>query len=390
MKIIDRYIAWELFTSMAVGLGLFTFVLLTDKILELMDLIITKKVPVGIVFRLFVYTLPKLFVLTAPMALLLAVTATYGRLAADQEFTALKTAGCSFYRLTRPAFIIGTLTLLFTAFNTFYALPYGGQAFRDLLFVLARTRATVGIKERVFNDDFHGLILYANHIDATQGFMKGVFVVDTQDEENPRIIMAHRGRVVPDQRKNVVLLKLEDGSTHITPRDAPEHYQILNFRSLNLALSLRDPATAGKKAKDPEEMMLPELLTAVRERSASGIPTADLRVNFHHRFAAPAACLVFVLLGTPLAIRVRRSGRGISLGLTIILGMIYYILMISGRGMGNQEIIPPFVASWLPNLVFSGVGLLLFMGANTDSWMPPFLQIASRRGRSMPETPRTS
>ncbi len=380
MKIIDRYIAREMLLTMSLGLGLFTFALLTEKILDLMDLIISKRVPVGIVSRLFLYNLPRLFVTTTPLALLLGVVATYGRLAADHELTALKAAGCSFYRLALPAFGVGIAALLFTGFHTLYAVPRGSHAFRDLLFSLTRTRATVGMKQGVFNDDFQGLILYANHLEEAKGWMEGVFVVDTRDEESPRIITARRGHVAADERQNVVLLELQEGSTHVTPKDKPGHYQVLAFQTLKLALSMGDPTAIGMRAQRPRELTVPELLAAIREHTEKGNPVSDLRVSLHQRFAAPAACLVFILLGTPVAIRVRRSGRGISLGLTLSLAMIYYVLQISGEGMGEKGVIPPFWASWLPNLILGSLGLLLFIGANRESWFPPSLLTAWKRG----------
>ncbi|MFQ5881327.1 MAG: LPS export ABC transporter permease LptF [Candidatus Methylomirabilales bacterium] len=384
VKIIDRYIGRELFISMGLGLGLFTFVLLMEKILDLMDLIITKRVPVGIVVRLFMYILPALFVTTIPIAFLLAVIATYSRLAADHEVTALKAAGWSLYRLTLPAFGIGILAMSFTAFNTLYAVPWGAEAFRNLLFFLTRTRATIGIKERVFNDDFHGLVFYVNHLEEASGVMEGVFLVDTQDQENPRIITARRGTISPDERQNLVLLQLRQGSTHVTPEERPGHYQILEFQSLNLALSVGDPVAATQD-KDANEMTVPQLLASIRERTPKGERTADLWVSLHQRFATPAACLVFILLGTPLAVRVRRSGRGISLGLTLLLALIYYVLMIAGQGMGNKGIIPPFWASWVPNLLLGSLGLLLFIGGNSESWLPRSLLIRPRRGRWLPK-----
>ena len=379
MKIIDRYIGRELFITLSLGLAVFTFALLTQKILELMDLIITKRVPVEVVVLLFLYTLPALFVTTTPLSLLLAVIATYGRLAADHELTALKTAGCSLYRLARPAFGVGIAAMIFTAFNTLYAVPYGSQAFRDLLFFLARTRATIGIQERTFNDDFHGLVLYANNLDEGSGLMEGVFVVDTHNEESPRIITARRGYVGSDERENAVLLELQEGSTHVTPKDKSGHYQVLGYRTLQLALSVGNPQTVLKQMT-PDEMTISQLLATVRERRVSGGWTADLMVSFHQRFAAPAACLVFILLGTPLAIRVRRSGRGISLGLTVLLAMIYYVLMISGEGLGNKDVIPAVWASWLPNLVLGMIGLLFFIGGDHESWLPWSLFVGWKRG----------
>ncbi|MFQ5802879.1 MAG: LPS export ABC transporter permease LptF [Candidatus Methylomirabilales bacterium] len=385
MKIIDRYIARELFISIILGLAIATFVLLTKPMLKLVDLFITKLVPLGIIARLFLYTLPPLLVLTTPIALLLAVIATYSRLAADQELTALKAAGFSFYRLALPAFGIGIVALCFTAFNSIYGIPWAGQAFRDLLFNLARTRATIGIREKVFNDDFHGLILYTDHIEEASGVMEGIFLVDTQKEESPRIIIARRGRIAPDERSNVVTLKLQEGSTHVRPKDTSGRYQVLTFQNVDLALSISDPTTFGMTARDPREMRIPDLLTAIRQRTARGERTADLLVSFHQRFAAPAASLVFILLGTPLAIRVRRSGKAISVGLTTVLVCTYYLLMIFGQGMGNNGSIPPLLASWLPNLVLGGLGLVLFIGGNYESSLPPWLLAGRKRAAATAE-----
>ncbi len=379
MKIIDRHIGRELFISMILGLGIATFVLLTRPMQLLVDLFITKLVPFGMIARLFLFTLPPLLVLTTPIALLLAVTATYSRLAADQELTALKAAGCSLYRLAVPAFGIGVVALCFTAFNSIYGVPWAGQAFRDLLFVLARTRATIGIQERVFNSDFHGLILYTNRIDEASGIMQGVFIVDTQHEETPRIIISRRGRIAPDERKNVVLLHLQDGSTHVVPKDKPGSYQMLNFQNVDLALSVSDPAILSMTERDPREMTIGEVRATIQQRAARGEPTADLLVSFHQRFAAPVACMVFVLLGTPLAIRVRRSGKAISVGLTIVLACAYYLLMIFGQGMGKNGILPPFWASWLPNLVLGSLGVFLFTSGNQESWLPVLLARRKRR-----------
>ena len=373
VKIIDRYIGRELFTSMSLGLGFFTFVLLTKSIPKLIELVLSKGVPLGSAARLLLYMLPPLLVLTTPMALLLAVIATYGRLAADQELTALKAAGCTLYRLALPALAIGIVAMSITAVSSIYGVPWAAQGFRELLFLLTRTRATIGIQEQVFNDDFHGLILYTHRLNDANGVMEGVFVVDTRDEQNPRTITARRGRVAPDDRQNTVVLELQEGSTHVIPEGKLGHYQLSGFQTLRLALSVTDPRSEVTERR-PEEMTISDLLATVQERAATGGKTADLLVSFHQRFAAPAACLVFILLGTPLAIRIRRSGRGVSLGLTFGLALVYYILMVFGQGMGKNGIIPPFWGVWLPNFLLGGIGLLFFIGGNSESWIPVSLR----------------
>ncbi len=383
LKVIDRYIGRELCTSMALGLGFFTFVLLTKKLLKLIELVLTKHVSLGSVGWLFLYIFPPLLVWTTPMALLLAIIATYGRLASDQELTALKAAGCRLYRLSLPAFGVGIVAMAITAASSIYGVPWAAQAFRDLVFVLTRTQATIGIQERVFNDDFHGLILYANRLDDSNGIMEGVFVIDTRDEQNPRTITARRGRVALDDRQTTVVLELQEGSAHVIPERKAGHYQVSGFRALKLPLSVNDPRSAGLKDRIPDELTIAELLAAIQDPGASGRKTTDLLVSLHHRFAAPTACLVFIILGTPLAIRIRRSGRGISLGVTIALAFIYYALMVFGHGMGKNGIIPPFWGVWLPNLLLGGIGLLLFIGGDSEAWIPTSLRGAWATARGL-------
>jgi lipopolysaccharide export LptBFGC system permease protein LptF len=156
----------------------------------------------------------------------------------------------------------------------------------------------------------------------------------------------------------------------VIPEADPRNYQVSRFQSLKLPLSVSDSQGAGLKEKNPDELTIAELRAAIRDRGASGGKTADLVVSLHHRFATPAACLVFITLGVPLAIRIRRSGRGISLGLTTALAFIYYSVMVFGHGMGKTGIIPPFWGAWLPNLLLGSVGLLLFISGDRESWIP--------------------
>ncbi|MBI3081086.1 MAG: LptF/LptG family permease, partial [candidate division NC10 bacterium] len=82
MRIVDRYILREMLSSLALGLFLFTLVLFAGRLLKLMELIVTRGVPAGMVLTLFLYLLPSFLVITVPMAVLLSTLSAYGRLAA--------------------------------------------------------------------------------------------------------------------------------------------------------------------------------------------------------------------------------------------------------------------------------------------------------------------
>src|SRR5574337_2029841 len=83
--LIDRHLLREMVASFILGLVTFTFVLLMDQMMRLMDLMINKGAPVGVVVRLIAYVLPFSLTVTIPMSVLLAVLATYGRVSSEGE-----------------------------------------------------------------------------------------------------------------------------------------------------------------------------------------------------------------------------------------------------------------------------------------------------------------
>ena len=105
MKIIDRYVWKELLVPFLLGIFVFTFLLLLDKIFDLTDLIINKGVPIPLVILLLTYILPAFLVLTIPIGFLLAILVAFGRLSADMEIVALKASGVSPLRLLRPVLV---------------------------------------------------------------------------------------------------------------------------------------------------------------------------------------------------------------------------------------------------------------------------------------------
>jgi lipopolysaccharide export system permease protein len=76
------------------------------------------------------------------------------------------------------------------------------------------------------------------------------------------------------------------------------------------------------------------------------------RVEIHKKFSIPFACLVFVLLGSPIAIRLGRSGMNTAIGLSILFFLIYYICLIGGEKLADRRFVSPLLAMWGPNIFF--------------------------------------
>jgi lipopolysaccharide export system permease protein len=82
-------------------------------------------------------------------------------------------------------------------------------------------------------------------------------------------------------------------------------------------------------------------------------------VEIHKKFSIPVACIVFVLLGAPLAVRSRRGGMTVAIGLSIFFFLIYYLFLIGGEKMADRGRVPAWVAMWSPNIVLGALGLYL-------------------------------
>src|SRR6185295_105196 len=145
VRIIDRYIWKELIAPFFLGMIIGTFLLLIDRIFDMMDLIINKGVPVHLVTLLFLYLLPSILVLTIPIGVLFAILVAFGRLSSDMEIVALKACGVSPLRLLWPVLAFGLAITGVTAYLMIDSVPRSNYAFKSLVFDIIRTQASVGL-----------------------------------------------------------------------------------------------------------------------------------------------------------------------------------------------------------------------------------------------------
>ena len=170
VRLLDRYVWKELVPPFAIGVGVFTFFLIIDRIYQLTSLVITKNVPFQLVLSLLVFLLPAFLSLTLPMALLVAVLLVGGRLAGDLEVAALKAAGVSPLRLFRPFVVAALLVTVLIGWLTLVVVPWSIGAFQQQLFKILQSRAATGITERTFTSAFGQFVdLRRRHLSVAAG-----------------------------------------------------------------------------------------------------------------------------------------------------------------------------------------------------------------------------
>ncbi len=90
-------------------------------------------------------------------------------------------------------------------------------------------------------------------------------------------------------------------------------------------------------------------------------------VEFHKKFAIPFACLVFALIGVPMAVTSSRSGKGISVSLAIAVYLVYYLFLVGGEKFADRGRLDPFLAMWAANFFLLALGIPLFIKSARES-----------------------
>ncbi|MFH1035862.1 MAG: LPS export ABC transporter permease LptF [Pseudomonadota bacterium] len=368
-RIIQRYVFWEMVGPFFVALGVFTFVLLIAKVMELTDLVVTRGVGLDVVGRLLLYTLPYFFVFTIPMATLLSVLLAFLRLSADNEITALKAAGVGLMQLLPPVALLSMLAWLISSILAIWGLPWGNHNFENLLFQTARAKTELALRERVFLDTFHGLVIYINRLPG-EGQMQDVFIVDERDPGRVYTVVAKRGKVYPVSQGKV-MVRLFDGTLH-TVGTGLKSAQTAQFDSYDVTMdagSFGNVTRTGQKHE--KEMTVQELLDEMHQEKQGNKRYNLLDMELQKKFTLPFSCLVMALIGMPLGIQ-SRSGRSWGVAVALVIFFSYYIMLSAAWSFGAQGVYPPRIGMWVPNLIFGMVGFLLFNRELKETPLPFF------------------
>jgi lipopolysaccharide export system permease protein len=355
MKIIDRYVLRELAAPFLFGVGAFAAVFIGGSLLfKFARLVAEQGMPLGRALLVFLYWLPGYVVLTFPMAALLAALLAFGRMSGDGETTAIRAGGVSLLRVMVPVMAAGLAVSLFTvAFNE-TIVPASARAAEELL---ART---VGTQHHVLVSASEGghisNIIYADHFNRERGLLRNVTYIQYLKGEPVLVIQGERAiyragkwefydgfmQYFDPYRKSTLII----GSKH------PLRFDLGH-----------DPEDIALRQRDPEEMTWGELGEYLRRLSKEGVPTAELRVAWHHKLSVPFASLIFALVGAPLGLRSQRTSSALGLGVSMIIIFAYYVIWNYLAIVAEKGAFPPFLAAWAPNFAGLAIGAALIRRA---------------------------
>lgn len=347
---LHRYIFNEIWPTFLVSLFVAVFIILATRMLSIIELVVNRGANAGQMGMMILYLTPDIVVFALPAATLMAVLVAFLRLSADSEIIAMKASGISLYQMLPPVVLVSVGALLLALVMNGFAVPWGNRSFKDLVFQIARSRADLGIKERVFSEPFDNVMFYVNDISAHDHLMKDLFVVDSRDKTATNTIVASQGRILVDPDNRSITLQFRKGTIFVVEKDLASA-RTIRFDTYDLHIGLQDiMAALQSRRKHASEMQVGELIQQIEAGTENDNILNRLKIKLYEKLSVPLAVFIMGLIGAPLGARIRARGRSAGVGISLVIFVAYYVGFTAVERICETGALAPEIGIWLPDI----------------------------------------
>ncbi|HZP59430.1 MAG TPA: LptF/LptG family permease [Opitutaceae bacterium] len=374
MTLLDRYIFKGVLFTCAAAVGLLScmFVLVSG-LRDMLGYILAGQIAWGVVIKLLLLLLPATMPFVLPPGILTGVLLTLGRLSADSEITAMRSAGVSLARIARPVFFLAALGAVAAFYVNFEAMPYGRVEYERELADALRTNALGLIVPKTFVRDFHNVVLYAG--DKQGDLLHDIWVWKLDNEKRATVLIrAPSGYVTYNEENNTIEARLMQARVESRDEARPEDFSRIvdgSFGVFPVAFPLENAFGHDHVLRRKLQWMTLAELGAEHDRlAAEKVPPPQARDHARavmkvqmvvsDKTNTALAVLSFALMAVPLGIKVSRRETSANLGVAGLLVLGYYFFTVMIGWLDRHPEYRPDLLLWLPNLIFLSIGLWLF------------------------------
>jgi lipopolysaccharide export system permease protein len=374
VNLLDRYIFKSVLGTCLGAVALFTFVLtLGNVIRDLLAHVLAGQLPAMTLVRLVWLWVPAMAIYALPMGLLTGVLLTLGRLSADSEITAMRSAGISLARIARPVLVLAALAGAVALYINFESMPHARVSYEREFAEALRANPMSFIVPKTFIRSFKGSVIYVG--DKQGSVLRDIWLWELDDQQRvQRLIRAESGRLDYDEASNSLVPTLTNAKTEERNPSNPEDFSKSprapsagKVEEVRLSLD-RYFGHEGVRVK--REWLTYAELQSERARLAATPPPETARANaeermklaiiYHDKLNLALAVFSFALLGVPLGIHVSRRETSANLGLALGLVLSFYVLTVMVKWLDRHPEYRPDLLLWVPNLLFLALGVWLF------------------------------
>ena len=378
MKRLDRYLLRESLPPFVFGLLLYSTLAVVSVNLPRLQWIVGA--PLGPLLSWLALQVPAAAVQTLPIALLLAVLLTFGRLSADSELLAAQAGGVALGRLARVFILLGLLAAAGALFLNERVLPTTNAQVGALYWEL--TSGGSGLYRLAEqNLPLGDMSLRFETTDRATDEMFGVRLEAWQDR-TLTVVFADRAKFVDGglelygYHTSVLDLSALSGPQEDAPQENAEAFLRALLRAdsrapdsssslrVTLPMSYDDLVTRFSGGGFEDSRSVRGAYEDARDPALSVGERRTAATLFHRKLAEPFANLTLLLVAVPLALLYARS-RAVAFGLSLVVTLAWYLLLTVGQLLAQAGTLPVWLGVWAGNGLLAGLGLYL-LGARVN------------------------
>ncbi len=357
MKIIYRYITSEFLKILLYSLVTFIAIYLIVDFFERFDMFIKHKAGAATVIKYFLFKIPFIIYQTIPVAVLLSTLLTMGILSKNNEITAMKSSGISIYKVSMPLIMITLAITLFTFVLGEYITPYTNMGTARIKSRLKKKKPRSFMKQSKIWYTGRNIIYNIDHFDGKTNELKGISIFRLDDD------------FTLVQRIDAKSAYYRDGAwvlRDVTTREFSYIDGDMGVKSLTKTPELKidlpeTPDTFKAVRKKAQEMNFSELRRFIAKLRAKGYSATEYEVDLQAKLSIPFISIVMTIIGIPFALRRGRAGSiALGVGLSIVIGFCYWIMLAFALSLGHAGVLPPPVAAWVSLFIFMLIGAYMF------------------------------
>lgn len=362
MRILDRYILKSIVAIFLSCIFIFLFLYVVIDILSHLEDILKQQAELPLLIQYYLLYLPIMFVQVAPFACLLATLYTFGKLNHNNEIIAMRASGLSIFHITKAVIIFGLIISLFVFWVNDRFVPQSLSLTQKIKEQMEQGIGKTKVKkeEVIVNLSMYGLrnrLFFVNKFYPATNTLEGITILEHDEQQNiTKKIVANKG----DYKDH--LWKFYQCITYDFDRNGQILQEPRYFEEEIMTIT-ETPRDFVNQRQRTEFMTIAQIDNYIWKLSKSGASTVirNLKVDLYQRFSSPFTSVIIILLGIPFSLIMKRRATGLSsIGLSLVVGFLYYILDAISIALGKGGLFMPILAASLSHIValFSSLYLI--------------------------------
>lgn len=359
MKIIHRYVLTQQLRNLGLCLMVLVLLFLIFDFFDRIDNIAAEDASVWITIEYFLFKIPQMVSLMLPVAVMACTLLTIGVLSKNSEITAMRAAGVTVRWIATPLYAVGLVLSLLSMVMNETLVPYCQRRVKEIYNIDIRQKTKTGLYSQ--NDfwwrsknAFYAVGIFDSRTNILHNISK--FEVDRNFEVRQRTDadqVAWLDELLGWSMMDVNIYRFGEGAS-VEEED---------FSKLPLPIDEK-PADFYDTKTDPDTMTFGQLRKFIARQAENGLSIGSYLAYLYEKISFPFIDFVVVLVVLPFALKPARSGSmTASLLSALAVGFSYYAIHSFSIAMGRAELLPPFLAAWMANLLMGFVGIVLMLGA---------------------------